>query len=86
MSKSIKLSESVYEKLREFQGKRESFSKAVERLLTMRAKVGELRDVLEGQIAFTNHKREQLEKLKPLKDVIGTDISGKPLIERVRHE
>jgi len=64
MSKSIKLSEPVYEKLREFQGKRESFSEAVGRLLTMLEKVGELRDVLEGQIAFRNHQKERLEKLQ----------------------
>ena len=86
MSHSIKLSQPVYDMLRVFQGKRESFSEAVERLLTLIEKVGELKDILEGQVSYAKWKAEQLEKIKPLPDAIGTDLSGKPLIERPRKE
>lgn len=62
MSKNIQLQDEVYTRLESFRGKRETFSEAVDRLLTMLSKVGELRDMLEGQIAFANHRKELLEK------------------------
>ena len=60
--KTIKLEEPVYHRLDQFRGKRETFSQAVERLLTLLDRVGELRSVLEGQIEYAEFKRKQLEK------------------------
>ncbi len=57
--KNIALEIEVYTRLEGFRGKRETFSEAVDRLLTMLEKVGELRDVLEGQIAFKRQMGEQ---------------------------
>jgi predicted CopG family antitoxin len=65
MSKTIKLEDSVYLRLEGFRGKRETFSQAVDRLLKMLSKVGELRDVLEGAVAFEKGRQERLEKLVP---------------------
>jgi len=62
MSKTIRLEDQVYTRLETFRGKRETFSEAVDRLLTMLEKVGELRDVLEGQAKFQEWKHEQIEK------------------------
>lgn len=62
MSKTIKLEDAVYARLEGFRGKRETFSESVDRLLTMLEKVGELRDVLEGQIAYRNRQKEKLEQ------------------------
>jgi len=61
-AKTIKLEEPVYNRLDQFRGKRETFSQAVERLLTLLDRVGELRSVLEGQIEYAEFKRKQLEK------------------------
>lgn len=63
MPKNIQLRDEVYTRLESFRGKRETFSEAVDRLLTLLEKVGELRDVLEGHIAFREGQRERLEKL-----------------------
>lgn len=60
--KMISLSEATYNRLDRFRGKRESFDQAVERLLTLLDRVGELRTVLEGQIEYAEFKRKQLEK------------------------
>lgn len=65
MSKTIKLEDSVYYRLEGFRGKRETFSQAVDRLLEMLSKVGELRDVLEGAVAFEKGRQARLEKLVP---------------------
>jgi len=61
-AKTVKLEEPVYNRLDQFRGKRETFSQAVERLLTLLDRVGELRSVLEGQIEYAEFKRKQLEK------------------------
>lgn len=66
MPKNIQLSDDVYNRLETFRGKRETFSEAVERLLTMLEKVGQLRDILEGQVAFEREKRKKLEEQKAL--------------------
>lgn len=62
MTKSIKVSEEVYNKLLTFQGKRENFSQAIDRLLTMMEKMGELKDILEGGTKFSEWQKEQREK------------------------
>ena len=62
-AKGIRLSEETYNRLDAFRLKRESFGQAVDRLLDMLEKVGELRNVLEGHIAFREGQRERLEKL-----------------------
>ena len=59
---TVKLDRPVYDRLDAFRGKRETFSQAVERLLTLLDRVGELRAVLEGQIEYAEFKRKQLEK------------------------
>lgn len=63
MSKSIKVSQEVYNKLLVFQDKRETFSQAIERLLTLMEKMGELRNILEGGKKFEEWRAEQLLKL-----------------------
>ncbi len=62
MPRNIQLSLEVYQKLEGFRGKRETFSEAVDRLLTMLGKMGELRDILEGGIKYDEWKRQELEK------------------------
>ena len=62
MPKNIQLSDAVYQKLEGFRGKREPFSEAVDRLLTMLGKMGELRDIFEGGIKYDEWKRQELEK------------------------
>ena len=64
MSKSIKVSEEVYNKLLAFQDKRETFSQAIERLLTLMEKMGELRNILEGGMRFSEWQKEQREQEK----------------------
>jgi len=64
MSKTIKLEDQVYGKLDEFRGKHETYSQAVERLLELLSKVGELRSILEGQVNYAQFKATKLEELK----------------------
>lgn len=59
MSKSVKLELSVYDRLEKFRGKKETFSAAVDRLLTLMEKMGELRNVIEGGI---NLRKQQERK------------------------
>ena len=59
MNRSIKVSEEVYNRLLEFQVKRETFSQAVERLLALMETIVELRAVLEGGTGFETWKQEQ---------------------------
>ena len=61
-AKTIKLEQNVYDRLDRFQGKHETKSQAVERLLTLLDRVGELRAVLEGQIEYAEFQKKQLEK------------------------
>lgn len=65
MSKTIKLEDSVYTRLENFRGKRETFSQAVDLLLTIRDKVGMLRDVLEGSIKFREFEANEPKKSPP---------------------
>lgn len=62
MPKNIQLSDSVYARLDGFRGKRETFSEAVGKLLTLMEKMGELTNILEGGVRYEDWKREQLEK------------------------
>lgn len=64
MPKNIQLRDEVYTRLENVRGKRETFSEVVDRLLTMLEKVGELRSILEGQVAFEKRKQERLEAEK----------------------
>jgi predicted CopG family antitoxin len=64
MSKTIKLDDPIYGKLTALMQPKETYSQVVERILTLFDKMGELRDVLEGAVAFQNHKREVLEQQK----------------------
>lgn len=63
MPRNIQLQDDVYTRLETFRGKRETFSEAVNRLLTLLSKVSELRDVLEGGIKYEEWKEEQLDKI-----------------------
>ena len=68
MSKTIKLEDSVYNQLTELMRPKETYSQVVERILTLFGKMGELRDVLEGAVAF---RKALSEKLKELPDIDG---------------
>ncbi len=59
MSKTIKVSEEVYNKLQEFQEKRESYSEAIGRVLVLVEKMGELKDILEGGVKFDAWRLQQ---------------------------
>lgn len=58
MRKTISLDSDTYDKLERFRGKRETFSDAVDRLLTLLDRVGMLRDIIEGGIKFDDLKRQ----------------------------
>ena len=78
MNHSIKLEDHVYKRLQQFQDKRETYSQAIYRLLTLLDKVGELRNILEGQISFAKWKTEQLTKL-PNADTVRRDVEARTL-------
>lgn len=59
---SIKIDDETYKKLDEYRGKRETFSQAINRLLLLLSKVGELRSILEGGETFEQWQEEQLAK------------------------
>jgi predicted CopG family antitoxin len=65
VSKTIKLEDKVYEKLTLMMRPKETYSQVVERILLMFDKLGELRDVLEGLVAFKQGQLERLEKQAP---------------------
>ena len=81
MSKTIKLEDAVYEKLTGLMWPKETYSQVVERILVLFDKMGDLRDILEGAIAFRKGQQERLEK-RNQGDVIGTDLQGNDLIKR----
>ena len=62
MSKTIKLEDKVYDQLTELMRPKETYSQVVERILTLFGKMGELRDVLEGAVAFQKGQQERIEK------------------------
>ena len=73
MSKTIRLDDGVYIALDAIREKRETFSEVVERIIRVYATIKDVSDAL-GPGHF-------LKGAKPeLKSVIGTDMSGKPLI------
>jgi len=63
MKKTVKLEDHVYDSLHAFRDKDETFSDAIERLLSARVNTCQLLDVLEGQIKFREWQREKLLKL-----------------------
>ena len=63
MSKTVKLEDSVYNRLEDFRDKRETKSQAVDRLLTMQEGIVGLQNVLEGQINFQEWKERELRKI-----------------------
>jgi predicted CopG family antitoxin len=65
MSKTIKLDDAVYDRLDAFQAKHETKSQAVDRLLTVLEKAGDMIDILEGRVSFEKGKRERLEQQAP---------------------
>ena len=67
MPRNIQLSDEVYTRLESFRGKRETFSEAVDRLLSLLGKVGELRMILEGSVKYDEWKRSELEKQAQIK-------------------
>jgi len=85
MSKTIKLENAVYDRLTGLMWPKESYSKVIERMLDTFDKLGPLKDVLEGAVAYRQGQQERRGEVPSLPDVIGTDSSGKPLIERTRH-
>ena len=54
MSKTVKLEDKTYQALEKFRGKRETFSGAVDRLITIKDGVGVMVDVLEGNQKFVD--------------------------------
>lgn len=52
MPKTIRIDTRTYERLEQFRGKRETFTKAVDRLLTLLDRVGALRPIIEGGSGF----------------------------------
>jgi len=62
MSKSIKVSEEVYQLLLEMQRPRETFSDLVKRLLTAATLLTRIEPIIRGQHEFAKWKKEQLEK------------------------
>jgi predicted CopG family antitoxin len=68
MSKTIKLEDLVYDELTTMLKPKETYSQCEARLLTFVRTMGELRDVLEGVIAFQRGQTERIEKLTPRED------------------
>ena len=64
MSKSIKVSEKVYQLLLEMQRPRETFSEEVQRLLTAAALLTKIEPIIRGQHEFTKWQQEQREQEK----------------------
>lgn len=82
MSRTIKLEDSVYNTLTGLMGPKETYSQVVERILTLFDKMGELRNVLEGAARYRQEQKEILVRHGVQNsDAIGTDLSGKRLIE-----
>ena len=59
MSKTIKLDESVYDKLTNLKWGNDSYSKVIERILDAFDKLGPLKDVLEGAVAYRQGQQER---------------------------
>jgi predicted CopG family antitoxin len=71
MPKSIKVSEEAHHKLEQLQmslgqlaGHRQSLSDVISHLLFIREKMGEIKDILEGQITYSQWRAEELARLK----------------------
>ena len=64
MSKTIKLDDTVYNKLTGLMRPKETYSQVVERILLMFDKLGELKNVLEGAIEYRKGQMERLEQQK----------------------
>jgi len=79
--RSIQLQPEVYDRLTGLMGPKETYSQVVERILVLFDKMGDLRDILSGAIAFRKGQQERLEK-RNQGDVIGTDLQGNDLIKR----
>jgi predicted CopG family antitoxin len=65
VSKTIKLEDKVYDKLTGLMGPKETYSQVVERILKLFDKMGDLKDILEGAIAFRKGQQERLEQQMP---------------------
>lgn len=63
MSKPIKVEDKIYDELDQLRVGRQTFSDVVENLLKARLSVLQLMSVLEGQLAFREWQREELEKI-----------------------
>lgn len=59
MSKTIKLEGGVYQRLEEIRGKRETFSQAVERLISVMEGFKHLTDITEGTKEYHSWKDKQ---------------------------
>ncbi|MBU2685779.1 MAG: hypothetical protein KKF27_21270, partial [Gammaproteobacteria bacterium] len=75
VSKTVKLEDKVYNKLMTLMHPKETYSQVVERILILFDKMGELRDVLEGQIAFREHQRSTPEWRAKTKEILGLDTN-----------
>ena len=62
--KDIKVEEQVYHKLDDFRAKHETFSQALDRLLTLMARMGEVKDILEGGVKYEEWRESELEKAR----------------------
>ncbi len=59
MSKTIKVDQHIYDALTALMWPKETYSKVIERVLSTYGKLGELRDVLEGSIAYRAGQQER---------------------------
>ena len=62
MSKTIKLEDKVYNDLTDLMAPKETYSQVVERILFLFDKMGELRNILEGAVAFRKGQQERLDR------------------------
>lgn len=60
MGQTIRLSAPVYDRLERFRDKRETFSGAVNRLLTIRDGIASLTQTIEGVTEFAKYQKERL--------------------------
>ena len=64
MTKTIKLDEPVYDRLEKFRGKRETFSGAVDRLMTIVNVLATLSTTIEGTMQYAEWNKKRLEDEK----------------------
>ena len=62
MSKLVRMSDEVYDRLEAIRDKRETFSEVVERLVKIHDKLGMITALAQGQLAYQEYLNEQLKE------------------------